>query len=167
MNFQRLVRVAVPLLFLLLALSVSVHAASWSAKVTNISDGDTIRVITPAGVEERIRFYGIDAPESGQPYGKLATKFVDATIAAAGYRVEIVEVERDRYGRIVGMVIVDGVNLSREAVKAGYAWVYNKYCKRPECQEWKVLEQKARANNLGLWREPDAVPPWEWRRGIR
>ncbi|MFH7321582.1 thermonuclease family protein [Desulfurivibrio sp. D14AmB] len=160
-------KIAGLLLVCCLLLVASVHAATWPARVTNISDGDTIRVITPDGKQERIRFYGIDAPESGQPYGKAATQFVESAIAAAGYKVDIVEVERDRYGRIVGMVIVDGVNLNREVVKAGFAWVYGQYCKKPECREWKALENKARDGKLGLWGEPGPVPPWDWRRGER
>lgn len=164
---QKPIKIVGLLLAYCLLLATTVQAATWTARVTNISDGDTIRVITPEGKQERIRFYGIDAPESGQPYGKAATKFVESAIVAANYRVDIVEVERDRYGRMVGMVTVNGVNLNRKVVKAGFAWVYDQYCKKAECQEWKVLEREARDGKLGLWSEPDPAAPWDWRRGER
>ncbi|MFH7326439.1 thermonuclease family protein [Desulfurivibrio sp. C05AmB] len=160
-------RVLALLLATWLALVASAQADTWQARVTNISDGDTITVITPAGQQERIRFYGIDAPESGQPFGRASTDHVKKVIGDAGFQVEIAEIDRDRYGRIVGMVIVNGLNLNRDLVRVGLAWVYPQYCKRPECREWRELEQEAKANKLGLWREPGAVPPWEWRRGQR
>ena len=151
----------------LLMFAAGAHAEIWSARVTNISDGDTITVIGPAGKQERIRFYGIDAPESKQPFDRASTDHVKKVIGDAGFQAQITELDRDRYGRIVGMVTVNGLNLNRDLVRVGLAWVYPQYCKRPECREWKDLEEQARVGKMGLWREPGAVPPWEWRRGQR
>lgn len=167
MIVTRTARVFVSLLVAMLALGAAAHADTWQARVTNISDGDTITVITPAGKQERIRFYGIDAPETGQPFGRVSTEHVKKVIGIAGFQVEITAIDQDRYGRIVGMVIVNGLNLNRDLVRVGLAWVYPQYCKRPECREWRELEQEAKANKLGLWREPETVPPWEWRRKQR
>ena len=76
-------------------------------------------------------------------------------------------VERDRYGRTVSMVILpDGSNLSETLVAHGFAWVYDKYCRRKECAAWRQLEQTARFAKRGLW-SGSPVPPWEWRRGRR
>ncbi|MFH7326435.1 thermonuclease family protein [Desulfurivibrio sp. C05AmB] len=61
--------------------------------------------------------YGIDAPESGQPFGRASTGHVKKVIGGAGFQVEITEIDRDRYGRIVGMVIVNCLNLNRDLVK--------------------------------------------------
>jgi endonuclease YncB( thermonuclease family) len=49
-------------------------------------------------------------------------------------------------------------------VQAGYAWVYRRYCDKPFCDEWITIEAKARAGKSGLWKNPNPVPPWEWRR---
>jgi len=70
----------------------------------------------------------------------------------------------DRYGRIVGRVYVDGLDVNRELVARGMAWVYRKYSNDPELLR---LEAEAREKGLGLWADPNPVPPWEWRRGRR
>ncbi len=70
----------------------------------------------------------------------------------------------DRYGRIEGRVYVDGVDVNRELVAGGVAWVYRKYSNDADLLE---LEADARQKGLGLWADPNPIPPWEWRRGRR
>ena len=85
--------------------------------------------------------------------------------------VKVVEVEairKDRYGRTIGIVTVDGAGLNEELVRAGMAWMYPRYCKRAICQEWKRLQKGARKERLGLWQDPEPSAPWKWgwqRRG--
>ncbi len=76
----------------------------------------------------------------------------------------MIEVTIDRYGRIVGRVYVDGINVNRELVAQGYAWVYRRYSNDAELLE---LESGAKQKGLGLWADPNPIPPWEWRRGRR
>ena len=52
-----------------------------------------------------------------------------------------------------------------EMVKSGYAWWYKKYA--PFSDELREAEQRARAEGLGLWADPNAIPPWEWRQANR
>lgn len=73
------------------------------------------------------------------------------------FRVEVLD--KDRYGRIVGLI----GTLNRELVQAGMAWVYEKYCKASFCPQWKRDEKLARQARKGLWAE-DAMPPWDWRK---
>ena len=61
--------------------------------------------------------------------------------------------------------MVDGKSLNEEIVKAGFAWVYNKYCKKPICGQWKQYENTARGRKIGLWSMKNPVPPWEYRHG--
>jgi micrococcal nuclease len=140
---------------------------AWPGKVVNIADGDTITVLTSDKQQVRIRLYGIDAPEAGQPFGSKSTQFVRDL--AARKTVEVGVRDTDRYGRTVAVIILpDGSNLNEEIVRAGLAWVYTKYCKdRPMCARWDQLQEAARQARLGLWRDPDPVPPWDWRRGSR
>ncbi len=70
----------------------------------------------------------------------------------------------DRYGRIVGRVYVDGIDVNRELVAQGFAWVYRKYSDDAELLE---LEAQARGKGLGLWTDPNPIPPWDWRRERR
>ena len=155
-----------PLLFLLLPLLLLPGICfAESATVTIISDGDTLTV-TQNGKAMKVRVYGIDCPEQRQPWGQEVTDFIMALLPP-GYSVQVEAVERDRYGRTVGMVILpDGSNLSETLVVQGLAWVYDKYCHREECAAWRQQEQAARLDKRGLW-SGSPVPPWEWRRGKR
>ncbi len=76
-------------------------------------------------------------------------------------------VKRDRYGRIVGFVIVDGQDVNLAQVKAGMAWFYRYYQKElsPEDRRrYAKAEDQARTDRLGLWQDKNPMPPWEWRR---
>ena len=77
--------------------------------------------------------------------------------------VVVETVTKDRYGRTVGIVWDNEVNINQQMVHAGYAWVYQRYCDKPFCNYWLALENEAKADKLGLWQEQNPVPPWEWR----
>ena len=79
-------------------------------------------------------------------------------------KVRVGEVDFDRYGRIVGRVYMDGLDVNAELVKQGYAWVYRKYAKDPELYR---LEEEARHAKRGVWATQGPMPPWEWREGKR
>jgi len=129
--------------------------------VTKVVDGDTIVVMHP-GKSVKVRLFGIDTPESTQWYGQNAKQFVSSQVLGKVVSVEALDV--DRYGRTVGIVSVGDLVLNRLLVEHGYAWVYGRYCKKPFCSEWKRLEKRARREKRGLWKNPSAIPPWEYRR---
>ena len=95
-----------------------------------VVDGDTIRVALPSG-EERVRYIGIDTPESVKPgspvecFAKRASAFNERLVA--GERVRLVRdvEERDRYGRLLAYVYRerDGLFVNAELVRRGYATV--------------------------------------------
>lgn len=150
------------LLLQLLVFPTFANARSFTGKVVKVSDGDTIQVMHE-GKAEKVRLAGIDCPESKQPFGQAAKRFV-LDIAAQKTVTVLVETT-DRYGRTVGEVILpDGRNLNQELVRAGYAWWYRKYSSDSTLGE---LEEKARAARIGLWGDLVPVPPWDWRRGER
>ena len=75
--------------------------------------------------------------------------------------------KRDRYGRIVGQVFIDGHDAGLEQVRAGMAWWYREYSKEqsPEDRElYEKMERSAKEQKVGLWRDANPTPPWEWRR---
>ena len=78
--------------------------------------------------------------------------------------VDVQEIDVDRYGRVVGIVSVGNLALNRHLVEYGYAWVYQQYCKKPFCSEWAKAETVARKAKRGLWKNPKAIPPWDYRR---
>jgi endonuclease YncB( thermonuclease family) len=75
-------------------------------------------------------------------------------------------VTTDRYGRTVAHILVSGLNVSREMVRTGNAWVYRQYLKDESLLE---VEADAKRANRGLWGLPEfqRVPPWEWRKKKR
>ena len=75
-------------------------------------------------------------------------------------------VDTDRYARVVGRIYLGDLDINREMVRQGHAWVYRKYVKDRSLLE---VEADARDASRGLWRLPEAeqVPPWEWRKRDR
>ena len=136
-------------------------AATFSGKVVGVSDGDTITVLVNRA-PVKVRLYGIDCPESHQAYG---TQAKNATSALAFGKVVFVEaIDRDRYGRTVGVVTLPGkVNLNQDLVKQGMAWWYRQYA--PSSRDLPKLEDQARRAKIGLWSQPNPIPPWGFRKG--
>jgi hypothetical protein len=82
---------------------------------------------------------------------------------AFGKEVQVLERGLDRYGRILGEVILpDGTSLNQRLVAEGYAWWYQRYS---DDEELKRLQQEAREANKGLWSDPKVIPPWIFRMG--
>ena len=151
---------------LVFLLSLPVHTWAWSGEVVGITDGDTITVLNSKTQEDvKIRLYGIDTPERGQAFGKKAKQFTSDMVF--GRLVEVEPVDIDRYGRTVALVTVFQRLVNEELANAGFAWVYTCCCDEPICERWKVLEYEAREAKRGLWADPNAIPPWEYRRKKR
>ncbi len=107
---------------LVLLLHASVLADVFSGKVVKITDGDTLYVLDATYQQHKIRLAGIDAPERKQAYGLASRKHLASIVA--GQTVTIEYQKRDRYGRIVAKVLLDGIDVCLEQVKAGFAWHY-------------------------------------------
>lgn len=132
-----------------------VICSAWSGEVVEVKDGDTI-VVMHGPIREDVRLYGIDCPEKGRDYSRKATEFTRKM--TEGKTAEIDGVTRDRYGRTVAWVTVEGASVNREVVKAGLAWWFRKYC--PNEPELEALESQARAQKVGLWSQSDQIPAW-------
>ncbi len=147
-----------PLFFSFALLTSQALAADFTGRVVGVSDGDTITVLHN-GNGERIRLHGIDCPEKRQAFGNRAKQFTSNLVFAKTVTVQALD--RDRYGRTVAEVLLpDGRSLNRELVRAGLAWMYRRYTND---QSLSDLEEEARVARRGLWADPHAVPPWEWR----
>ena len=153
------IRVAVALVLWMTA--TSLLAATLTGRVVKIADGDTLTIVVDDR-QEKIRLSDIDTPERKQPYGNRAKQaLADLTF---GKTITVSTTTRDRYGRVIGHITADGVDVNAELVRLGFAWVYRRYSKDPELLH---LEEMARTEGLGLWADRDPIPPWEWRRGRR
>ena len=142
---------------------LSAHSAQLAGRVVGVTDGDTLRV-NHEGESLRVRLYGIDCPEMKQTGGKEARTLARRLTFG---RVLLIESKGlDRYRRVIGRVFLfSGETLNRELVKAGRCWWYQKYA--PDDETLAELENEARAKKLGLWAEPNQIPPWTWRRKMR
>lgn len=144
-----------------------VEPGELAGKVVKVADGDTVTVAAN-GRTYRVRFLGIDAPEHDQAGGQ-ASKMALLTLAM-GKSVTVKWMTTDRYGRIVGKVLVSGKDANLAQIRAGHAWFYRNYAKSmfPEDREpYAAAEREAREKRLGLWRDANPTPPWEWRRAQR
>ena len=151
---------------LVFLLSLPVHTWAWSGEVVGITDGDTITLLNSKTLKDvKIRLYGIDCPEGDQAFSKRAKQFTSKMVF--GKVVEVHQMDTDRYGRIVALISVDKQLLNKELVKAGLAWVYDRYCSEPICESWRNFQLRAKFDKLGLWSNPNPTPPWEFRRKKR
>jgi endonuclease YncB( thermonuclease family) len=152
-------RAALIPILLLLALGASASAEFFEGRVVRVIDGDTIDVLVGSQTR-RVRLFGIDSPEPGQPWHAKAKRALGQRVF--GKEVRVNDVDTDRYGRTVGEVYADNVCVGCELVREGNAWVYRKYTDDPVLYQ---LEAEARAARRGLWGLPEAqqTPPWQWR----
>lgn len=148
----------------LYGISVSATAAELEGRVIGVSDGDTITVLVGAHVSVKVRLAGIDAPEKAQPFGSVSKKNLSDHVYEKKVTVEWEK--KDRYGRVLGRVLVDGSDACLEQIRAGLAWHYKQYAKDQPASlrlAYEEAERLARQSRAGLWREPNPIPPWEFR----
>ena len=132
---------------------------TFTARVLEVTDGDTFDVRRSAGGEVTIRLHGIDAPESSQPQGKAATRAARRIVGGKDVRVTVEDI--GRYGRAVARIEVGGADLGALLLQRGLGWYYEQYA--PSETEYARLERQARNAQRGLWSRSNPVPPWEWR----
>jgi endonuclease YncB( thermonuclease family) len=133
-------------------------AGTFSGKVTGLISADTITVVRDQAVK-RIHLYGIISPQKGSPHGKESFTFAEERIF--GHVVEVEEVPFVGTKRTLGIVRLDGIVLNEELLRKGMVWLNPKTCRQPFCDQWKALEDEARAARRGLWANPKAAPPWD------
>lgn len=128
--------------------------------VTSVTDGDTFILRTGLFDAHTIRLFGIDTPEWDQPHGEAASKALREKLLLESVTVAIRDI--DTYDRYVGVVMLDGRNINLEMVAEGHAWWYEYYASGE--RDLRQAQDTARDNRLGLWANPDPMPPWDWRR---
>lgn len=139
-------------------------AGTLVGQVVGVTDGDTITVLDDQRTQHKIRLAGIDAPEKSQPFGQRSKEHLSSLVF--GRQVTVETEKQDRYRRTVGKVIVDGRDANLAMVVAGFAWHYKKYEGEQSPADrmlYADAEREARVVRLGLWVEPGAVAPWDWR----
>jgi micrococcal nuclease len=187
------------LIALCCCIALGAQAETFSAKVIVVMDGDTVMVLREGGSEAagyppasnlrrhaqkiKIRLANIDAPEKDQDFGKQSR---ESLLEMVGKKIVQIDSRAvDQYGRIVGLVSVDGLNVNQEQVKRGLAWAAPGWRKgsrvvpkSPDGQEsgrvppaaessgkfYTALQNDARQARLGLWAQINPMSPWQWRK---
>jgi endonuclease YncB( thermonuclease family) len=136
-----------------------------TGRVVRVADGDTVTILDSNNAQHRIRLQGIDAPESHQAFGTQSKQSLSQLIFDKDVTVEYEKI--DRYGRIVGKIILDGTDIDLEQIKAGMAWHYKDYEdeQTPTDRDlYARAEDEARNARRGLWVDANPIEPSEYRR---
>jgi endonuclease YncB( thermonuclease family) len=129
-----------------------------------VADGDTVTLDSNDTVY-KIRLAEIDTAEKDQPYGLDAKNALTKLVLNKQVRVKVVK-KKDRYGRVIGRLFIEDIDVNAQMIAKGHAMVYRQYLSDKSLLK---LEAEAREKNLGVWALPkeDRVPPWIWRKRKR
>lgn len=157
----RLVAVTAALLFVSLA---GRAGETMDGRVVGVADGDTLTLLDARLRQRRIRLLGVDAPESGQPFGGASKRQLGGLIFGRPAQARCGK--PDRYGREVCQVLVDGVDVGQAQIVAGMAWYYARYGGGLPAvlrARYSAAHTAAKAERRGLWSDAEPRPPWDWR----
>jgi len=125
-------------------------------KVTRVVDGDTIDVEID-GKTERVRYIGIDTPETVDPrkpvqcFGVEASKKNKEIVEGKMVRLENDITDRDKYGRLLRYIWLGDSLINEELVAQGFAHSYSYPPDVKYQDKFAAAEKNARENSLGLW----------------
>ena len=142
-----------PLFALLLSLAACAQPPiSYTARVTGVHDGDTVRVTDAHGAKRRIRLAYIDAPELDQAHG-IASR------------------DTDRYQRQVATITLGGQDINRAQIENGNAWHYRSIARKrqnpTDYAQYSQAEARAKQERIGLWHGKNPLAPWAYRQQQR
>lgn len=138
--------------------------------VKTVYDGDTVVLVGRDTGRIKVRLYGIDAPETrkpdrpGQPYGAQAERVLKFKLLGKEVLAELQD--KDQYGRAVAIIRLGNRDINSEMVSEGMAWAYRQYLKGAYVSRYIDLEERARRQRVGLWRDRNPTPPWEFRQTL-
>ncbi len=148
-----------------LFLAVAGQAFAFEGTVVGVADGDTVTVLDAQKTQHKIRLSGIDAPEKAQDYGERSKQNLSNLVF--GKKVTIPDTTKDRYGRTISRVLVNGKDAGLEQIKGGFAWHYKKYQKDQQPSDrvlYAQAQEKSQSARVGLWALANPVEPEAFRR---
>ncbi len=145
-------------LFALLLLLMLLRSAPLPSElyVEKVIDGDTFR-----GGGYTVRLLGIDAPEKGQPCYEQAKNFLKRLVEGKRVRVEYGKRKKDRYGRLLAYVWVNGTFVNRELVLRGFA-VFRSYGERLKYEKLLNLPPSGCVATIDTCEECIGISYFEW-----
>ena len=148
-----------------LRISCAIEAGTLQGKVVGVADGDSLTVLDNNKTQHKIRLQGIDAPEKAQAFGQKSKQSLHQLVHNKQVTVEFQK--KDKYGRTVGKVLINGNDICLEQIKLGMAWHYTQYATEQPKEDriaYQQAELAARGQALGIWKDQNAIPPWEFRK---
>ncbi|QLH46835.1 MAG: thermonuclease family protein [Bacteroidota bacterium] len=128
-----------------------------NGRVIKVIDGDTFDLLAKDNKKERIRMATIDAPEKRQVSVRHQDNFSSS--------------DRGKYTGALGKTrsewahfrdgIFGSAEINLQMIRSGMAWHFVRYS---QATGYAKAQQLAQAEQIGLWRSGQAVPPWEFRR---
>ena len=149
----------VALIVSLLVTSLALNAQTIQGKVVRVADGDTITILDSTNVQNKVRLNKIDAPEKSQAFGEVSRKHLASMVASKNVQVEWTK--KDKYGRILGDITIGTTNVNLRMVQDGLAWHFKAF---DNTKEFAQAEIEARSKKIGLWKDANPIPPWEFRK---
>ncbi|GGZ91446.1 hypothetical protein DC083_01725 [Ignatzschineria ureiclastica] len=138
----------------------------YQCKIKRVVDGDTVIANCPPNNREqlRIRVWGIDAPEMKQEnWGEASKSYLIMLLSQADHDIIEIKVrDIDHYGRYVGQLFLNNLDLGLELVKNGEAVVYKQYNNEAN---YLQAQESAQKQKLGIWKKEGAQQdPATWRK---
>ncbi|MNO80025.1 Endonuclease YncB precursor [compost metagenome] len=128
------------------------------AKVTRVVDGDTMK-LTIDGKKETVRLLLVDTPESvnpdipePQPFAIEASNFAKKMLTNKDVQIELDVSERDKYGRLLGYLYIDGKMFNEILLEQGYARVAYVFAPNTKYVDpFRAIQDEAREKGIGIW----------------
>lgn len=108
----------------------------YTAHITDVHDGDTFTAVVDLGfcvsAKQKFRLLGIQAPELSHPDGVAAREYLSRLIAGKTLALTTAKDRREKYGRYLASIIVDGVSVSKRLIEAGLGVEWDGKGPKPE-----------------------------------
>jgi len=141
------------------------YAETITGQVVGVLDGDTITILDTANIQYKIRLSGIDAPEKKQAFGATSKKNLSDMVFTKS--VNVSWHKKDRYGRLIGKVLINDIDVNLKQIESGMAWFYKQYQSEQSFNDriyYARAENAAKGKKIGLWGEINPIAPWEYRK---
>jgi endonuclease YncB( thermonuclease family) len=146
----------------LLCFPVLACAATLQAKVVQVESGNTL-VVSNINRSLRIRLKAVAPPESGQAFSDAARDHLKALVFDKAVFVEYTHLAN---GYLEAKVLLNGIDIGSQMLRDGVAWydIASSYeLSESDRALYAQCEQAARSERRGLWEDPTAIAPWEFR----
>ena len=126
--------------------------------VVRVVDGDTF-IVEYEGVEERVRLIGIDTPESVHPneekntaFGKEVSNYTKKMLTGKQVALEFDVEKKDKYGRLLAYVYLDGQMYNKILLEKGYAQLSTYPPNVKYVEDFTNIQKQARTRKNGMWK---------------